>query len=120
MKQNYVSTYRGRYCFTIALTHEAGPVAVLDCIDSCSLSSFSHIEVFKMQKHLQYIYTYSHIYRVAPIVGGVLCLFPFKFFNHLDGEERAGCFTVLVFLVSCDCYLTNSTLCCNYYSKINV
>ena len=23
--------------------------------------------------------------------------------NHLDGEERAGCFALFVFLVSCDC-----------------
>ena len=25
------------------------------------------------------------------------------FFNHLDGEERAGCFALFVFLVSRDC-----------------
>ena len=25
------------------------------------------------------------------------------FFNHLDGEERAGCFSLFVFLVSRDC-----------------
>ena len=25
------------------------------------------------------------------------------FCNHLDGEERAGCFTLFVFLVSLDC-----------------
>ena len=24
------------------------------------------------------------------------------FFNHLDGEEEAGCFTLTVFLVSCN------------------
>ena len=23
--------------------------------------------------------------------------------NHIDGKERAGCFTLVVFLVSCDC-----------------
>ena len=28
-----------------------------------------------------------------------------KFCNHLDGEERAGCFTLFVFLVSRDCYV---------------
>ena len=27
----------------------------------------------------------------------------FKFFNHLDAKERAGCFTWFVFLVSRDC-----------------
>ena len=27
----------------------------------------------------------------------------FNFCNHLDGEERAGCFTLIVFLMSCDC-----------------
>ena len=26
------------------------------------------------------------------------------FGNHLDGEERTGCFTLIVFLVFCDCY----------------
>ena len=26
----------------------------------------------------------------------------FVFCNHLDGEEKAGCFTLSVFLVSCD------------------
>ena len=26
-----------------------------------------------------------------------------KFFNHLVEEERAGCFTIIVFLLSCDC-----------------
>ena len=25
------------------------------------------------------------------------------FFNHLNGEERADSFTLIVFLVSCDC-----------------
>ena len=25
------------------------------------------------------------------------------FCNHLDGKERAGCFTLIVFLMSCDC-----------------
>ena len=35
----------------------------------------------------------------------LLCLnlCPFKFCNHLDGEERAGCFALFVFLVSRDC-----------------
>ena len=27
----------------------------------------------------------------------------FHFCNHLDEEERAGCFTLIVSLVSCDC-----------------
>ena len=44
---------------------------------------------------------------------GVLCLFhvlvcsaycPFSFCDHIDGEERAACFTLTVFLVSCVCY----------------
>ena len=35
----------------------------------------------------------------------LLCvtLCPFYFFNHLDGEERTGCFALFVFLVSRDC-----------------
>ena len=28
--------------------------------------------------------------------------------NHLDGEERAGCFALIVFLVSHDCYVALS------------
>ena len=32
------------------------------------------------------------------------CFVSFLFCNHLDGEERSGCFALLVFLVSCDCY----------------
>ena len=38
----------------------------------------------------------------------LLCvtLFPFLFCNHLDGEERAGCFALVVFLVSRDCCVT--------------
>ena len=28
---------------------------------------------------------------------------PFLFCNHLDGEERAGCFALFVFMVSCYC-----------------
>ena len=31
------------------------------------------------------------------------CLCHLYFCNHLDGEERAGCFTLLVFLASCEC-----------------
>ena len=30
-------------------------------------------------------------------------LCPFKLCNHLDGEERAGCFALCVLLVSLDC-----------------
>ena len=30
-------------------------------------------------------------------------LYPFEFCNHLDGKERAGCFSLFVFLVSRDC-----------------
>ena len=32
-------------------------------------------------------------------------LCPFKFCNHLDGEERTRCFALFVFLVSRDCCL---------------
>ena len=49
---------------------------------------------------------------VAPIVGFYNCSIfccallyacPFLFCNRLDREERAGCFTLIVFLVSRDC-----------------
>ena len=32
----------------------------------------------------------------------------FKFCNNLDGEERAGCFALFVFLVSRDCFVALS------------
>ena len=32
-------------------------------------------------------------------------LCPFKFCNHLDGEEKAGCFALFVFLVPHDCFV---------------
>ena len=35
-----------------------------------------------------------------------IAMFPVKFCNHLDREERAGCCALFVFLVSCDCYVT--------------
>ena len=34
----------------------------------------------------------------------VLCIVSFFARNHLDGEQRAGCFTLFVLLVSCNCY----------------
>ena len=51
------------------------------------------------------------LFIVAPIVCGGYVLGPcfviqyfvsFLFCNHLDGEEKAGCFTLTVFLVTCD------------------
>ena len=40
----------------------------------------------------------------------LLCinLCPLEFCNHLDEEERAGCFTLFVFLVSHDCHVALS------------
>ena len=35
------------------------------------------------------------------IIYSVLC--PFRLCCHLDGDERASCFALIVFLVSCDC-----------------
>ena len=29
---------------------------------------------------------------------------PFSFCNHLDGEEKAGCFTLIVLLMYCGCW----------------
>ena len=42
---------------------------------------------------------------VLCLVHILLCstLCPFNVCNHLDGEERAGCFTFSFFLISCDC-----------------
>ena len=42
---------------------------------------------------------------VAPIVGFCTYVFvPCFVVHNLDGEERAGCFTLFIFLVSCECY----------------
>ena len=32
----------------------------------------------------------------------------FLVFSHLNGEERVGCFTLIVFLMSCDCYSSDA------------
>ena len=32
----------------------------------------------------------------------IQCFVTLEFCNHLDGKERAGCFTLTAFLVSCD------------------
>ena len=40
----------------------------------------------------------------------------FLFCNHLDGEERTGCFTLIIFLVSCD--MLCITLCLSCFSII--
>ena len=32
-----------------------------------------------------------------------ITLYPFYFCNHLDEEERGGCFALIGFLMSCDC-----------------
>ena len=39
------------------------------------------------------------------LVFALVCItfFPFKFCNHLDEEERAGCFAFIVFWMSCYC-----------------
>ena len=34
----------------------------------------------------------------------VTCIKRLYFCHHLDGEVKAGCFTLIVFLMSCDCY----------------
>ena len=45
---------------------------------------------------------------VAPIVRFcVYCMFCFSLLcvlSRFDGEDKAGCFSLFVFLVSCDCY----------------
>ena len=53
-----------------------------------------------------------HILHFAPIVGfcvcsmfccSLICVLS-SFANHVDGEEGAGCFTLFVFMLSCDDY----------------
>ena len=41
----------------------------------------------------------------------MLCIALCPFCNHLDGEERAGCSTLFVILVSCDCYCSVALPC---------
>ena len=50
------------------------------------------------------------LFIVTPVAGVLIVVFllydtlcPFYFCNHIDVEERAGCFAWLVFLVSSDC-----------------
>ena len=45
--------------------------------------------------------------QLPPLFAAVVCLVyvfnAVQFCNHLDGEERAGWFTLIVFFMSCDC-----------------
>ena len=52
------------------------------------------------------------LFMLLPLFVGVLCFvlafvvqyfMTFWYCNHLDGEERTGCFTLIVFLMACDC-----------------
>ena len=54
------------------------------------------------------------LFIVVPNVCGTLCLVlvllcsdlcPFEFCNLYDGEERTDCFTLIVFLMSYNCYI---------------
>ena len=54
-----------------------------------------------------------HWLLLLPLFVGVLyfvlvLLFSTLFCNHLDGDERAGCFTLIVFLVSFDYYCSEA------------
>ena len=45
----------------------------------------------------------------------LLCitLYPFEFYNHLEEEERAGCFAFIVLQKSCYCkFSVTSSRCC--------
>ena len=52
----------------------------------------------------------THCFIYLTLFVGVMCrylfcyafLCPFEFCNHLDEEERAGCFALIIFLMSCD------------------
>ena len=49
---------------------------------------------------------------MVPCVHVLLCITFCPYCNHLDGEERAGRFTLFVFLVYCDCYGCGCSLRC--------
>ena len=82
------------------------------CTDSTEIF-FSKRRSAGLNYNLPSIFTYSYcagvsnrhclltFFIVLCFVGRYLC--PFLFCNHLDGEERAGCFALFAFLVSRDC-----------------
>ena len=45
---------------------------------------------------------------LVPLMGSMFvalfCVLSSSFCIHINGEERAVCFTLFIFLVSCDCY----------------
>ena len=56
-------------------------------------------------------FVFNSLLIVAPLLGfcncstfccALLCI-QYWFCSHIDGEERASCFALFVFLVSCDC-----------------
>ena len=44
-----------------------------------------------------------HYLLLLPFCMGALCFVMYFFFYHLADEERAGCFTLIVFLLWCGC-----------------
>ena len=78
---------------------------ILDCVGKTLRS-------FRNNKKLFFFNFIEPLLIAAPFVCGDLCLVfvlfscnlcYFYFCNHLDGEARAGCFTLIVFLMHCDC-----------------
>ena len=66
---------------------------------SCDLSPERNPEKYRMPVKSAIVYGGSVL--VFVLVCITLC--PIEFCNHLDKEERAGCFALIVFLMSCYC-----------------
>ena len=62
-------------------------------------------------KPVVFLLLFNHCFCTSPFVGALclvcdlLCiiLYPLQICNYLDEEERANCFILIVFLMSCDC-----------------
>ena len=59
--------------------------------------------VYFMSKILRWLLDWSLFYFA---ILSDLCVF-----NYLAGEERADCYTLIVFLLSCDCVCSMSAVC---------
>ena len=73
----------------------------------CELNEFCVLTTTKSRAKIWFQFVVDSLFIIAPIVcrGSVFvpCFGVQYLCPHLDGEERAGCFTSVVFLMSCYC-----------------
>ena len=99
----------GPYAFLARLKKSPKPSEVLHQGKGCQVKSIQAPSAAVRSKAWFPLLCHFTLFIVALILCGVGPCFvvqyvvSFQFCNHLAGEERAGCFTLIVFFRSCGC-----------------